>query len=238
MLFGFLFALAASLSEDGVEAHDGSFLPFVPASVLDAQGLLNEYPDLRIPIQRYFRFISSYKLTGDDTYGLNLIFGYLRSTEEGNDGFINISSFGRGGRISSEDQITFLHMLEPEGMAIEPGLYNLELYALLTWSEQNTNVSTLLFNQTVEFYEVINIHDYVASAILYVFFAGVVGVIIYMIFTKDKVKEKTVSKKKKGGVKDYAELVKNRSSSPGARSSGSGSGRKNSPVQKPSPGKK
>ena len=96
-------------------------------------------------------------------------------------------------------------------------------------AENGMNYSVLLFNETSEFYEVTNWKETIGTVLLYLFFVGVVGGILYVIFSKDKAtKTKAPSRKE---VADYSVIHKaSRSSSP--------ANRKASPSKRnPSPGK-
>ncbi|KAK8834447.1 hypothetical protein M9Y10_036307 [Tritrichomonas musculus] len=226
MFFYFILALVLSEEKDGIIGTLGEFLPFAPKSKIDGRGILIDYPENKIPLQRFIRFISSFAVTGEETYGLQNVFGYVTPEEGGSDYRVNVTSYGMSGRLSNEDQPSFLFQCELVSQ-LEPGHGNLELWGKLT-NEQGVNLSILLFNESVEFYEEVNLHDQIASAVLYVFFVGVVGGILYFIFSKDKAKEtKPVSKKK--SVQDYAQIhSSDRSRSP-SRSSSPGSKRKDSP---------
>lgn len=222
MFFYFILALVLSTEEkDGIIGTLGEFLPYAPKSKIDGRGILIDYPSNRIPLNQFIRFISSFAVTGEETFGLQTIFGYVTPEEGGSDYRVNVSSYGLSGRLSNEDQPSFLFQCELVSQ-LEPGKGNLELWGKLT-NEQGVNLSILLYNESVEFYEVVNVRDQVASAILYIFFVGVVAGILYFIFSKDKTKEtKPVSKKK--AVQDYSQIHSDRS-----RSSSPGSKRNNSP---------
>ena len=213
MFLYFIFALALS-EENGVSDLSGQFLPLAPKSQIEAKGVLLDYPDYRIPLQSYFRFVSSYSVTGDATFGLATVFGYATPTN--GDHPVNVTAQGIGGRISNEDQTSFLyacHFTEQ----IDTCQAVLELWAQLT-NNEGKNVSVLLFNETVDFYEVINVREQIISTLLYIFFVCVIGGILYFIFSKDKPKESKPPSKKQGTKKkDYADIVKgssNRSRSP------------------------
>ncbi|KAH0803197.1 uncharacterized protein GO595_003933 [Histomonas meleagridis] len=133
------------------------------------------------------------------------------------------------GRLSNEDQTTFLHLCELD-QEMESGNFNLDIYAKVT-SEDGVNYSVLLFNETAEFYEVVNIKERLGTVFLYLFFVFVVGYILYVIFTKDKSKVATKPIRKQK-IADYSEI--HRSTSPGRNSSPA---RKASPVRKASPSK-
>jgi hypothetical protein len=154
----------------------------------------------------------------------------------------NFTSYGMGGRISNEDQTTFLHMCELD-QELEAGKYRVAIWAKVM-SENGLNSSVLLFNDTAEFYEVLNLKYQIGSAFLYMFFVGVVGGILYMIFSKDKDKVRRPDRVNKKAVRDYKDIhqpsaaanrapsPKGRSDSPRSGSPGSGEGKR-----KASPGK-
>lgn len=202
MFFAFLLSLAMSDEEiAGTHSNSGDFLPLVPTTSVDGRGLLPDYPDLRIPIKRLFRFVSSFQTLDDSTYGLQKAFGQITNVRDSTDFVWNFTSYGIGGRLSNEDQPSFVHLGELD-QSLEPNTYGLTIWAKVT-GEQGQNFSVLLFNDTVTFYEVVDLKDQVASVVLYVFFVGVVAGILYVIFSKDKVKVEPSSRKKE---LDYSEI--------------------------------
>ena len=229
-----LFALILSFifceeEQAGVYSPSGSFLPLAKTESVMGKALLPDYPNNRIPIKRFFRLINSYTVGSDESFGLQKVFGHITSLTDPTDFIWNFTSYGLGGRISNEDQTTFLHLCELD-QEMESGKFNLDIYAKVT-SENGQNYSVLLFNETAEFYEVANIKETVGTVILYLFFVGVVGGILYVIFSKDKTKAKNNSSRKQR-VADYSEIHKSsRSSSPADRKA-SPSKRKSSPAGK------
>ena len=232
MLFAFLFAFINSEKEkEGVYSPRGSFLPLVKTESLIGKTILPDYPNNRIPIKRFFRAISSFSVHGEEGYGLQEVFGHIASLNDATDFIWNFTSYGLGGRLSNEDQTTFLHLCELD-QDMESGKFNLDLYAKVT-TENGLNYSVLLFNDTAEFFEVVNIKEQIGTVVLYLFFVGVVGGILYVIFSKNKTKVATKPQRKQK-IADYSEI--HRSSSPGRAPS---PGRKASPSsgRAASPGK-
>ena len=224
MLFTFLFTLTISEEErEGVYSPHGAFLPLINTENLYGKSILPDYPNNRIPIKRFFRVISSFLVNSDEGYGLQKVFGHVTSLNDREDFLWNFTSYGLGGRLSNEDQSTFLHLCELD-QEMESGKFNLDIYAKVT-TENGLNYSVLLFNESAEFYEVLNLKEQFGTVFLYLFFVGVVGGILYVIFSKDKSKPPT-NPQKKHKVADYSEI--HRSSSPA---------RNPSPVRKSSPAK-
>ncbi|OHT17675.1 hypothetical protein TRFO_00976 [Tritrichomonas foetus] len=215
MFLYFILALAFAEEREGVSDLSGNFLPLTPKTQVDGRGLLPDYPDFRISMLRPFRFVSSFAVTGEESYGFVGVFGYATPVGDSGDYRSNITGYGAGGSLTKEDYPTFVHICQFEE-TLEPGPVNLELWGKLQ-NNQNQNESILLFNGTVEFYEETDVSRYIGTGFLYLFFVSVVGGIIYIIFSKDKIKEsKPVSKKKKGP-KDYSQIHdRSRSPSPGA----------------------
>jgi hypothetical protein len=219
MLTAILFALVLSDDEPpGTYINENVFLPLAPEELLIGRGLLLDFPDSRIPIQRFFRFVSSFMAFGNATFGLQEVFGQLVDPKDDKNFIWNFSSHGFGGRISVEDQPTFMHLCELD-MELEAGNYNLCMWAKVT-DENRFNQSVLLYNQSTNFYEVSNITDTVGSVVLYVFFIAVLGGILFLIFSKDQVKPTSQPNKKT--VLDYADIhkapvEKTRSPSPPAK---------------------
>ena len=204
-----LLAVLAALSfcEDDVPGiHDpsGTFLPTLPTSSVDGKGLLTDSPDGRIPIKRFFRFVAAFQVH-EATYGLQKVFGQITSLRDPTDFVWNFSSYGVGGRLSSEDQSSFLFLCELD-TELEPNSYGLTVWAQVS-AENGMNYSVLLYNGSAAFYEVVDVNYQIGSFVLYTFFVGVVAGILYVIFSKDKVKVATDAKKgSKKKVLDYAEI--------------------------------
>lgn len=200
-------------SDPGAYSPEGAFLPLAKAE-LQGKALLPDYPNNRIPIKRFFRVIDSYAVDGDENYGLQQVFGHVTSLNDPTNFIWNFTSYGIGGRISKEEQTTFLHLCELD-QEMETGDFNLAIWGMVT-AETGLNYSVLLFNETATFYEVTNIKETIGTVVLYLFFVGVVGGILYVIFSKDKKKvTKTPSRK---AVADYSDIHKSsRSSSPANR---------------------
>lgn len=197
--------LAFALSEEeeaGIYSPSRDFLPLLAKSRIDGRGYLPDYPNNRIPIKRFFRFVSSYGVPDDATYGLVQVFGYVTTTDNHENFLWNFTSYGVGGRLSNEDQYTFAHLCDFDA-EFEPGTYQLNVFAQVS-DKQGTNFSLVLFNETAEFYEVLNLKDQVGTAVLYVTAVGVLGSILYVIFNKDNTKP--TSSKKKAKARDYSEL--------------------------------
>lgn len=226
MLFSFLLFLIHCEEQPGVYSPNGDFLPLAK-DTLKGKALLSDYPDNKIPIKRFFRIIDSYTVEGDENYGLQEVFGHITKLDDSTNFIWNFTSYGIGGRISKEEQVTFLHLCELD-QELESGKFNLAIWSKVT-AENGMNYSVLLFNETSEFYEVTNWKETIGTVVLYLFFVGVVGGILYVIFSKDKAtKTKAPSRKE---VADYSVIHKaSRSSSP--------ANRKASPSKRnPSPGK-
>ncbi|KAH0793762.1 hypothetical protein GPJ56_002314 [Histomonas meleagridis] len=216
--------------QDGVYSHHGSFLPLAKTESIYGRAILPDYPNNRIPIKRFFRVLDSYIVGSGEGFGLQNVFGHVTSLTDPNDFVWNFTSYGLGGRVSNEDQTTFLHLCELD-QEMESGKFNLDIYAMVT-SENGLNYSVLLFNETAEFYEVTNIKETIGSVVLYLFFVFVVGGILYFIFSKDKDKPVKSSSRKQKVIADYSEIHKSsRSSSPAERKA-SPSKRKASPAGK------
>ena len=207
-MFVTLLAALAFCEEEVPGIHDpsGVFFPTLPVSLIDGRGLLPDYPDNRIPIKRFFRFVSAFQVHGDATYGLQKVFGQITSLKDQTDFVWNFSSYGIGGRLSNEDQPSFLFLCELD-TELEPNSYGLTLWGQVT-AETGLNYSVLLYNGTATFYEVVDVKNQVGSVLLYLFFIGVVAGILYIIFSKDKMKTTGDVKKpnKKKVVRDYAEI--------------------------------
>jgi len=230
MFLSILFAFVVSEEEGpGTYSSSGSFLPMVNKEMVDGRGLFMEHPNNKIPIKPLTRFVSTYAVKGNEAFGLQKVFGHITSADDCNDFIFNFSTIGLGGRLSNEDVPSFTHYAQLESQ-FEPGVYGVDVWAKVT-DEHGVNRSVLVFNQTVEFYEVTNIKEQFGTAFLYLFFVGVVGGILYMIFSKDTRKATTTTTTKKSAVKDYADIHGvERSPSP----STSGSGRSKSPGKKES----
>lgn len=191
----------------GIHGSAGEFLPTLPTTSVDGRGLLIDYPDNRIPIKRFFRFVSSFAVHGEATYGLQQVFGQITSAKDPTDFVWNFTSYGIGGRLSNEDQPSFLFLCELD-TELEPNSYGLTIWGKVT-AETGLNYSVLLYNGTASFYEVVDVKNQVGSFLLYAFFVGVVAGILYIIFSKDKMKTTTQPKKsnnKKKPVLDYAQI--------------------------------
>ena len=202
-----LFAALCLCDEDvpGIHGSQGEFLPTLPTTSIDGRGLLVDYPDNRIPIKRFFRFVSSFLVHGDASYGLQQVFGQITSAKDPTDFIWNFTSYGIGGRLSNEDQPSFLHLCELD-TELEPSTYGLTVWGKVS-AENGLNYSVLLYNGSATFYEVVDVKDQVGSFILYTFFVGVVAGILYVIFSKDKMKTTTPAKKNpKKKVLDYAQI--------------------------------
>ncbi|KAH0788459.1 translocon-associated protein TRAP alpha subunit [Histomonas meleagridis] len=232
MLLTLLFSFAFSEEErEGVYSpRNGPFLPLAKTEAIYGKSMLPDYPNNKIPIKRFFRVISSFAVNSEEGFGLQEVFGHVTALNDPNDFVWNFTSYGLGGRLSNEDQTTFLHLCELD-QEMESGKFNLDIYAKIT-SEDGLNYSVLLFNETAEFYEVVNIKERLGTVFLYLFFVFVVGYILYVIFTKDKSKV-TTKPIRKQKIADYSEI--HRSSSPARKSSPA---RSSSPGRNPSPGRK
>lgn len=214
MLFPLLLSLSLSEAEQlGVHSPSGSFLPLAKAD-LHGRALLADYPDNKIPIKRFFRVIDSYAVDSEDNYGLQQVFGHVTAIDDPTNFVMNFSSYGIGGRISGEEQPTFVHLCELES-GMDSGRFNLAIWGMVT-AETGANYSVLLLNETATFYEVTDLKETVGTVVLYLFFVGVVGGIVFIIFSKDKAKVKKAPARK--AVADYADIHKSsRSSSPAQR---------------------
>jgi len=229
MFLSFLLALSIAEEEGlGTYSSSGSFLPMVNKEVIDGRGLFLENPNNRIPIKPLTRFVSTFVVHGNEAFGLQKVFGHITSADDSNDFVFNFSTIGLGGRLSNEDVPTFTHYAQLESQ-FEPGVYGVDVWAKVT-DEHGVNRSVLVYNQTVEFYEVTNIKEQFGTAFLYLFFVGVVGGILYMIFSKDTRTTATSQKPKKTQVRDYAD-VHGVERTPSPSPSGS-SGRSKSPAKK------
>jgi len=247
MIFALLCLLALADEEvAGIHSPHGAFLPLVPKEVLDGRGLLLDYPDFRIPIKRLFRFVSSFAVTGKATFGLQKVFGQIIELNDATSFVMNFSSFGVGGRLSSEDQTTFVNLCELSG-DLDPNSYRLNIWAKVT-GENGQNSSVLLFNETADFYEVIDIKDQIGSAVLYIFFVGVVGGILYWIYIRKDKPTNPDQPVRKQRVRDYSEIhgvtvppadqsKKGKSPSPAKKGQSPSPDRKTSPDRKASPKK-
>lgn len=203
MFLSVLLALVLCEEEvEGVYSPSRDFLPYLPKSQVDGRGYLPDYPSKRIPIKRFFRFVSSYAVPDDLTFGLQQVFGWVTTLDNHENFLWNFTSYGVGGRLSNEDQYTFAHLCDFDA-EFEPGTYQLNVFAQIS-DKQGTNYSIILFNETAEFYEVLNLKDQVGTAVLYMTAVGVLGSILYIIFNKDSTKP--TSSKKKPKARDYADM--------------------------------
>lgn len=218
MMFSLLLSLILCDDSAGIHTRSGDFLPLAK-DTLRGRALLADYPGNRIPIKRFFRVTDSYTVDGDETYGLQEVFGHITRPGAPTDFVFNFTSFGLGGLISADEQPTFLHLCELD-QSLEAGRFDLALWAKVT-SSTGLNYSVLLLNETAEFYEVTNWKETVGAAFLYLFFVGVVGGIVFVIFSKDRTaKTKKPARKE---VADYSAIHRaSRSSSPAARSASPG----------------
>lgn len=152
------------------------------------------------------------------------MFGQILNPSDPNDFVSNFSCIGLGGRVSQDEQTTFLHFVEIEA-GLEPGSYPVLIWAKVS-TENSGNQSILVFNESVDFLEVRDIKTTISVFLIYSFFVGIVATILFLIFTKDKSKSPTQQSSKK--VKDYSDIHKDkpvivtfqrkkkRSSSPGS----------------------
>ena len=206
MFFGLLLALARSESEEGTYSISGNYLPLLSSSEIQAKGFLTDYPENRIPIQRLFRIVSTYNVLSDNAYALQKVFGQISHIEDAFNYVYNFSSYGMITRLTNEEISTVLNLADIE-QEIDPGHYNMAIWGKIM-DETGANHSLLLLNTTVEFYEVIDFKYRIGSAILYLFFVGVVAFILYFIFFKKAPTIKKTQKVAKSNVRDYADIIK------------------------------
>ena len=233
----FFFSLVALFvrSEDeilGTYSKDNSeFLPGLPKDLLDARGTFVEYGDEKLPLKGLLRFVASFKTPSDDIFALQELFGHITNPDDANEFYFNFSSIGYTGRITNEETATFTFYLDLRSHT-DPGKYGLDIYAKLSDTAHGRNVSALIFNKTVDMYEVTDIKSSLLSALTYIFFVVVLAGVLLLIFSKDKrtaLSESQAKSKSKKKVKDYADIhgTNDRSSSPGAK--GGNKERKQSP---------
>ena len=214
----FLAFLARARSEEILGTYDlaQQFLPGVPKDLIDARGMFIDYKNNRIPLKPLVRFVDTFKTTSEEIYAVQEVFGHITSENDATDFVYNFSGRGLGGRLSNEESISLTHYLFFD--SVDPGKYGFDVFAKLA-DPSGKNVSVLLYNQTVELYEVTDLKESFGTAFLYLFFVGVMGGILYLIFSKDKrtALAETQDKKKKKVAKEYADIHKvDRSSSPGS----------------------
>ena len=216
--------LVQSFSEEeilGTYSTHGSFLPLVSKEIIDGRGLFLDNINNRIPIRPLTRFVSTYLLLNNEAYGLQKIFGHITSIQDSNDFIFNFTTVGLGGRLSNEDISSFTHYAQLESQ-FEPGIYGVDVFAKVT-DEHGQNHSVLLFNHSIEFYEITNLKEQFGTAFLYLFFVGVIGGILYIIFSKDNKINSIQNKNKKNKPRDYADVHNvERTSSPNTRSKSPG----------------
>jgi hypothetical protein len=201
----FLALVACDDLEPGIYASDNVFLPLVPGDLIDARGLLLDFPGARIPIQRLIRFVSAFSVTGNATFALLDVFGQVIDPKDAKNFIYNFTSFGAGLGLSVEEHPTCMHLLELDS-DLEAGEYVINVWGKLS-NEKRLNQSVLLFNGTATFYELSKIGETIGSVVLYGFFVAVLGGILFLIFSKDQVRT-TSQPSKKDRVPDYAELHK------------------------------
>ena len=232
MFFFSHFALFVRSEEEilGTYSRDNSeFLPGLPKDLLDGRGTFVDYGDERLPLKGLLRFVATFKTPSDDIFALQELFGHITNPDNAQDFFFNFSSNGYTGRITNEETTTFTFYLDLRSHS-DPGKYGLDIFAKLADATHQRNVSALIFNKTVEMYEVTDIKSSLLSAVTYLFFVVVLAGILLIIFSKDKrtaLSESQAKSKSKKKVKDYADIhaTNDRSSSPG----GKGKERKQSP---------
>ena len=235
MILSLLFALSVAEEEGpGIHGTTGEFLPLLPTDKVNGVALLPDYPGKKIPIQRLFRVVSAYDVKDESAYGLIKVFGQIANVKDEKDFVTNFTSYGVGGRLSNEEQTTFMHFCELDGQ-IDPQNYRLTVWAEVS-ANNGLNYSVLLFNEEVNFYEVVDVKNQIGAVVLYAFFIGVVAYILYIIFAKKKETQpatKTTSKKQ---VKSYADEL-GVSQEAVKRTGSSGRLGSNSPARKKSPAK-
>ena len=207
-MLSLLFALSLAEEEGpGIHSHSGEFLPLLPISKVKGVALLLDYKDKKIPIQRLFRVVSAYSVQDDEAYGLAGVFGQIVNVNDATDFIWNFTSYGVGGRLSSEDQTTFSHFCELD-TGLDASSYVLNLWAQVT-AENGRNYSVQLFSDVVTFEEVVDIKVQIGSVILYALSFSAIAYVIYRIVNKEKAVKGAEKKKEKSKsqIKDYNDEV-------------------------------